>query len=84
MYSHHHSCGWKYCVLVYDAWKFAYTLKKVGIRYDGLDDYLIVECPALSDAEQFCLKLNGTPRTSIWHKGQMIYDSANTKESQDG
>jgi len=81
MYSHHQATGWKFSVLVYDAWKFSHTLKLVGICLNGsLDDYLIVECPTMQEAERFCdiLPLN-YPRLSIWENGKLIYDSIKKK-----
>ena len=82
MYSHHQACGWKYCVLVYDAWKFPCTLKNVNIfSNDVLDDYLIAECSTMDDAIAFCNALpHNLPRTSIWECGRLVYDSKNEKE----
>jgi len=86
MYSHHQSCGWEYCVLIYNAWKFSSTLKSAGILLNGeFDDYLIVECPTLDKAIVLCNSLpDSLPRTSIWESGMVVYDSKDNREKQNG
>ena len=83
MYSHHKSCGWEYCVLIYDAWKFFVTIHNAGISdiESTLDDYLIIERPTMDATIKFCNSLpEDLPRVSIWERGRIIYDSKDNKE----
>lgn len=87
MYSHHQACGWEYCVLIHDAWKFHTTLRNVSIYSSAevLDDYLIAECPTMDEAISFCNHLSDNlPRISIWERGRIVYDSKDNKENEDG
>jgi len=81
MYSHHQSCGWEYCVLVHDAWKFPATMKNVNVYLNSsMDDYLIAECSDMDEAIAFCNNLpHNLPRTSIWEHGRLVYDSKDYK-----
>ena len=75
MYSHHKSCGWSYCVLIEDAWKYSVTLKTcsaASIDYT-LDDYLIIECET-KDAAEILAECIGTDipdkhKVSVWNEG---------------
>lgn len=88
MYSHHQATGWEFAALVYDAWKFSHTLSLVNIFLgDSLDDYLVVECPTMEDAEKLFNTLPSEfnlPRVSLWEKGKLVRDSADQKESRNG
>lgn len=86
MYSHHQATGWKYAILIYDAWKFSHTLKLIGIYLnESLDDYLIAECLTAEEALKFfnAFSLN-LPRISIWEQGKLVRDSADQKEIKNG
>ena len=70
MFSHCKSCGWEYCILIHDAWKYSATLKNIGVMLgDDLSDLLIVECNSLELAEQLCDRLSGIQKITVWKDG---------------
>ena len=75
MYSHYQSCGWKYCVVVEDAWKFMATLRQCNAvtEEQQLGDYLIIECNTLEYAQTMadCIRYatSNDEIVSVWYEG---------------
>ena len=80
MYSHYQACGWEYCVVICDAWKFRVTLRQAGLidADRTMNDYLLIEVDSLEAGLEIEETLD-VP-CSIWDKGRMVLTQGNCKE----